>query len=142
MGDVDDTLVGGRERRRIEIVDYDPAWPAVYEDHRARVARALGDAARRIEHIGSTAVPGLAAKPIVDVLVTVADADDEGALSRALTAAGYELRVREPVTGCSERRAGMSTCTSGAKTIRKSRGRSSSAIACGHRRPTVVRTRS
>ncbi|HUE26390.1 MAG TPA: GrpB family protein, partial [Solirubrobacteraceae bacterium] len=56
---------------------------------------ALGASAIRIEHIGSTAVPGLAAKPIIDVLVTVADPDDERVLAPALKSAGYELRVRE-----------------------------------------------
>ena len=49
----------------------------------------------RVEHIGSTAVPGLAAKPIIDVLVTVANADDESTLVPAMTSAGYQLRVRE-----------------------------------------------
>lgn len=57
--------------------------------------RALGVSALRIEHIGSTAVPGLAAKPIVDLLVAVADPDDESVTVTALEAAGYELRVRE-----------------------------------------------
>jgi GrpB-like predicted nucleotidyltransferase (UPF0157 family) len=80
----------------IEVVDYDPAWPQRFERERARIANALGDRAHAIEHIGSTAVPGLAAKPIVDVLLTVADPDDEAAFAPALIGAGYELRVREP----------------------------------------------
>ena len=88
-------LVGGRERREIAIVDYDAAWPARFEHERARIASALGPRALRIEHIGSTSVPGLAAKPIVDVLVTVADPEDDELVS-ALQDAGYELRVREP----------------------------------------------
>jgi GrpB-like predicted nucleotidyltransferase (UPF0157 family) len=93
---LDRVLVGGRERRPIVIVDYDPAWPARFELERDRVRGALGAAAVRIEHIGSTAVPGLGAKPIVDLLVTVSDPDDETVLVPALEAAGYELRVREP----------------------------------------------
>ena len=95
---LDEVIVGERPAApvRIELVDDDRSWPARYEEHRARIAAAIGPAARRIEHIGSTAVPGLAAKPIVDVLVTVADPDDEDAFLPALLAAGYELRVREP----------------------------------------------
>jgi GrpB-like predicted nucleotidyltransferase (UPF0157 family) len=89
-------LIGGREKREIVIVDYDSSWPARYQLERDRVRRALGVAALRIEHIGSTAVPGLAAKPIVDLLVAVADPDDDGETVPALEAAGYELRVREP----------------------------------------------
>lgn len=88
-------LIGGRERRAIVIVDYDPSWPERYELERERLRAALGAIAIRIEHIGSTAVPGLAAKAIVDVLVTVADPDDEAATAPALEGAGYELRVRE-----------------------------------------------
>lgn len=57
---------------RIEIVDYDPRWLVMYEDERARVAAALGTLAESIEHIGSTSVPGLSAKPIIDLLVAVA----------------------------------------------------------------------
>jgi GrpB-like predicted nucleotidyltransferase (UPF0157 family) len=94
-GNLDRVLVGGRERRPIVIVEHDPAWPARFDFERGRIRRALGARARRIEHIGSTAVPGLAAKPIVDVLATVADADQEGDYLPALQAAGYELRVRE-----------------------------------------------
>src|SRR5438876_1020098 len=93
---LDGVLIGGREKREIVIVDYDSCWPARYERARARVRHALGSLALRIEHIGSTAVPGLAAKPIVDVLVTVADPEDETLTVPALEAAGYELRVREP----------------------------------------------
>jgi GrpB-like predicted nucleotidyltransferase (UPF0157 family) len=93
---LDQVLVGGRERRRIAIVDYDPAWPARFELERDRVRRALGPVALRIEHIGSTAVPGLGAKPIVDLLVVVEDPDDDATLVPPVEAAGYELRVREP----------------------------------------------
>jgi GrpB-like predicted nucleotidyltransferase (UPF0157 family) len=93
---LDRVLVGGRERRPIVIADSDPEWPERFEAERSRVAAALGPRALRIEHIGSTAVPGLAAKPIVDVLVTVADPDDEAAFGPALVEAGYSLRVREP----------------------------------------------
>jgi GrpB-like predicted nucleotidyltransferase (UPF0157 family) len=90
-------LIGGRERREIAIVDYDPRWPARYEQERARIAQALGPLALAIEHVGSTSVAGLAAKPIVDVLVVVAESgDDDDALRAPLEQAGYELRVREP----------------------------------------------
>ena len=57
---------------------------------------ALGEAALRIDHIGSTAVPGLVAKPIIDIDLSVADPDDEVAYLPQLAAAGYQLRVREP----------------------------------------------
>jgi GrpB-like predicted nucleotidyltransferase (UPF0157 family) len=85
-------LVGGREKRPVVIAEYDPAWPVRYEAERARILGALGPRALRIEHIGSTSVPGLAAKPIVDILVEMADLDDIADLE----AAGYVLRVREP----------------------------------------------
>lgn len=94
--DLNEVLVGGLERRVIVIVDYDPAWPTRVAVHRDRVHRALGSLTVRTEHIGSTPVPGPAAKPIIDVLVTVADADDESTLVPAMTSAGYQLRVREP----------------------------------------------
>lgn len=89
-------LIGGRERVEIRVVDYDPAWPARFAAERGRIAAALGQAARSIEHMGSTAVPGLPAKPIVDVLVTVDDVEDEDRYRPALEQAGYVLRVREP----------------------------------------------
>lgn len=88
-------LIGGREKRAIVLVPSDPQWPLRFERERERIVAALGGAARLVEHIGSTAVPGLIAKPIVDVLVGVDDPDDERFVD-ALVAAGYELRVREP----------------------------------------------
>jgi GrpB-like predicted nucleotidyltransferase (UPF0157 family) len=92
---LDAVLVGGREARQVEIVDYDPAWPEAFEKHRRRIVNALGETARTVEHIGSTAVPTLAAKPIVDIMVTVDNPEDEAAYLRALEETGYVLRVRE-----------------------------------------------
>lgn len=89
-------LIGGIEKRVIEIFDYDPLWPVKFREQANRIAKALGDAALQIEHIGSTSVPGLAAKPIIDVLLVVNEAGDEAAYLPALEAAGYVLRVREP----------------------------------------------
>ena len=89
-------LIGGREKRPVVLVEYDRGWPGRFERERRRIQNALGEAVTRIEHIGSTAVPGLAAKPIVDVLVTLAAPDDEETFASALEGAGYELRVREP----------------------------------------------
>ena len=89
-------LIGDIEKRRIIIVDYDPAWPKQFEMHASIIAGALGDSALRIEHIGSTSVPGLAAKPIVDILGVVQDSTDESTYLPQLEAAGYVLRVREP----------------------------------------------
>src|SRR6478609_3846677 len=80
----------------VVIVDYDPAWPQRFDDERVRIEAALGERAIAIDHIGSTSVPGLAAKPIVDICLTVADSGDEDAYVPALTAAGYELHIREP----------------------------------------------
>lgn len=89
-------LIGGAERREIRLADYDPDWPEKFETHAKAIADALGDVALRVEHIGSTSVPGLAAKPIIDILVVVADSADESAYLPRLEAAGYVLRVREP----------------------------------------------
>jgi GrpB-like predicted nucleotidyltransferase (UPF0157 family) len=95
---LDRVLIGGRERRTIVIADYDPGWPHRFEQEREKIARALGVRAQLIEHIGSTSVPGLAAKPIIDILVTVdeAEIEDDERLVADLQAVGYVLRVREP----------------------------------------------
>jgi GrpB-like predicted nucleotidyltransferase (UPF0157 family) len=81
---------------QIRIIDYDPDWPRKFEMHRERIAGALGGSALRVEHIGSTSVPDLAAKPIIDILVVVQDSTNESTYLPQLEAAGYVLRVREP----------------------------------------------
>jgi GrpB-like predicted nucleotidyltransferase (UPF0157 family) len=80
---------------RIVIADYNPAWPSWFAWDRARILEALGDLALAIEHVGSTSVPGLSAKPIIDILLEVEDSADESYVP-ALEAQGYELRIREP----------------------------------------------
>lgn len=87
------TSITGVEKREIRIVDYDPTWPAKFKMHRAIIAKALSDAALQIEHIGSTSVPGLAAKPIIDILVVVEDSAEESTYLPRLDAVGYLLRV-------------------------------------------------
>lgn len=79
----------------ILIVDYDPEWPEIYRREATRIQEALGELALRIEHTGSTAVPGLAAKPIIDMLLVVTNSADENAYSPALEKIGYVLRIRE-----------------------------------------------
>jgi len=73
----------------VVIYDYDPAWPERYEVLRGRLAPALGELAAAIEHVGSTAVPGLAAKPVVDLVVLLASKDDLPAVIERLADLGY-----------------------------------------------------
>ncbi|NLT58853.1 MAG: GrpB family protein [Clostridiales bacterium] len=80
----------------VRLCDYDPEWPALFAREAERLRRTLGHRALQIEHVGSTSVPGLCAKPIVDLLLAVADSADEAAYLPALEAAGYRLRIREP----------------------------------------------
>ena len=79
----------------VVVADYEPAWPERFRQEAARIRAALGEAALAIEHIGSTSVPGLAAKPVVDILLVVEDSSDEATYVPALEGAGYVLRVRE-----------------------------------------------
>lgn len=81
---------------QILLVDYDPRWPVLFEREATKIRAALGERALMIEHAGSTSVPGLAAKPILDIIVAVADSGEEAAYVPALEAAGYRLRIREP----------------------------------------------
>jgi GrpB-like predicted nucleotidyltransferase (UPF0157 family) len=89
-------LIGGLEPVTVKIVDYDPSWPRRFEELAARVRAALGATSLAVEHIGSTAVPGLGAKPIIDILVVVDDVNDEARFVTPLQDAGFVLRVREP----------------------------------------------
>lgn len=72
------------------VVPYDEAWPSLYEEERHLIERAIGPFVEEIEHIGSTAVPGLAAKPVIDIMVGVGSLDDSPALVERLGAIGYE----------------------------------------------------
>lgn len=81
---------------QIRLDEYHPAWPSLFEREAARIRSALGDAALQIEHVGSTSVPGLAAKPRIDMLLVVADSSDESTYVPPMEAAGYVLRIREP----------------------------------------------
>jgi GrpB-like predicted nucleotidyltransferase (UPF0157 family) len=89
-------LIGGIEKRDIVIVEYDPEWPSIYERHAGVIRDALGTTLLLIDHIGSTSVPRLAAKPIIDIVAMVPDSADESSYLPQLEAAGYWLRVREP----------------------------------------------
>jgi len=80
----------------IEMTDPDPAWPQLYDVLAGRIRKALGWRVLQLEHVGSTAVPGLPAKPIIDVDLTVADPGREEDYVPALEAIGFRLTVREP----------------------------------------------
>jgi GrpB-like predicted nucleotidyltransferase (UPF0157 family) len=80
----------------ITLAEYDPRWPALFAREADRIRSVLGSTAVLIEHAGSTSVPGLAAKPIIDIVLAVPDSAAEEAYLPALEAAGYVLRIREP----------------------------------------------
>jgi GrpB-like predicted nucleotidyltransferase (UPF0157 family) len=90
--------VGARRRvdGPIHLAEYDTDWAVLYEREAARVRGILGDRVLLLEHVGSTSVPGLPAKPIIDMLLVVADSADESAYVPAMEAAGYAVRIREP----------------------------------------------
>jgi GrpB-like predicted nucleotidyltransferase (UPF0157 family) len=81
---------------QVELAEYDPEWPRLFAREAERIRAALGKTVLRLEHVGSTSVPGLVAKPRIDLLLVVADSADESAYVPTLEAAGYVLRVREP----------------------------------------------
>src|SRR6202035_1067 len=80
----------------IELRDYDNAWPEHFAAEALRLHVILGESALLVEHVGSTSVPGLAAKPIIDMLLVVADSSAEHDYVPAIEGAGYVLRIREP----------------------------------------------
>lgn len=81
---------------KVDISDHDAAWPSISARHAARIRAALGTRALLLEHVGSTAVPALAAKPVIDMVLVVRDSADEAAYLADLERAGYTLRIREP----------------------------------------------
>ena len=89
-------MPGAAPATGIEITDPDPAWPRQYDDLAARIREALGWRVLQLEHVGSTSVPGLAAKPIIDIDLTVADPEREPDYIPALEMAGFRLMIREP----------------------------------------------
>jgi Uncharacterized conserved protein len=89
-------LIGGTEHREIILVPYSESWPESYMHEQAKIQHALGSRALRIEHIGSTSIEGLTAKPIIDILLIVEDCDNEDSYLPMLLDEGYVLRVREP----------------------------------------------
>jgi GrpB-like predicted nucleotidyltransferase (UPF0157 family) len=95
---LDKLTVGGARRltEPIEIREYDPEWPQLYAREEARIRSVLGDRVARIEHAGSTSVPGLPAKPIVDIVLEVPDSAEEASYVPELEAAGYRVTIREP----------------------------------------------
>jgi GrpB-like predicted nucleotidyltransferase (UPF0157 family) len=88
--------VDGPQSSRVAVVPYDPAWPRLFAELGRELRGALGDVALRIDHIGSTAVPGLAAKPVVDVQVSVASFEPLDAFKRPLEALGWIHRAGNP----------------------------------------------
>jgi GrpB-like predicted nucleotidyltransferase (UPF0157 family) len=91
------TEASDRSGDTIRVVDYDPEWPLRYERWQARLRSLLGDTARRIEHVGSTSVPGLPAKPIIDIQLSVDDVGAEASYVPQLEQAGVQLRSRDDV---------------------------------------------
>ena len=96
--EIEAAVIGGPRVHNdtIHLADYDDAWADAFAREATRIRAALGEAALSVEHAGSTSVPGLAAKPIIDIVLTVADSSDESAYVPPLEAAGYVLRIREP----------------------------------------------
>ncbi|MED3625522.1 GrpB family protein [Neobacillus thermocopriae] len=80
----------------ITLVEYNPIWPVLFKREASRIRSVLGNKVLRIEHVGSTSVPGLCAKPIIDMLLVVKNSTDEASYVPALEAAGYMLKIREP----------------------------------------------
>jgi GrpB-like predicted nucleotidyltransferase (UPF0157 family) len=80
----------------IVLVPYDPAWPSLFARLAEQIRDALGDRVLLLEHVGSTSVPGLAAKPIIDMVLAVADSRDEASYVTPLEQCGFTLRIREP----------------------------------------------
>jgi len=77
-------------RRPIEIAEYNPRWPLYYEEDKAEILRVIGDKVQAIEHVGSTAVPGLGAKPIIDIMVAIGHLSEAQACIKPLRSIDYQ----------------------------------------------------
>ena len=93
-GELGEVFVGELEPHNapISLAEYHPGWPGLFTLEARRIQAALGETALRVEHVGSTSVPGLAAKPVIDILLVVPDSADEASYLPALEGAGYRLR--------------------------------------------------
>jgi GrpB-like predicted nucleotidyltransferase (UPF0157 family) len=97
--EIESMVVGDASLRHegtIELAGYDPQWPKLFEREAVRIRRAVGDEVRLLEHVGSTSVPRLAAKPRIDIVLAVRNSADESTYVPQLEEAGYPLRIREP----------------------------------------------
>jgi GrpB-like predicted nucleotidyltransferase (UPF0157 family) len=92
----DAAVVGSSPPGAVHVVPYDGSWPARAEALIGQMRAALGDRVLALEHVGSTSVPGLAAKPVLDLVLTVADPADEAAYVPPLEPLGLVLHIREP----------------------------------------------
>ncbi|WP_268874452.1 GrpB family protein [Traorella massiliensis] len=94
---IEKCIVSGQKEhnQKILLVGYDKQWPILFEKEKKRISQILKDKALMIEHIGSTSVAGLSAKPIIDILLVVEDAGQEDYVE-ALCQQGYVLRIKEP----------------------------------------------
>jgi GrpB-like predicted nucleotidyltransferase (UPF0157 family) len=81
---------------KVTLAEYDPAWPALFEREAERIRGALGSTVVSLDHVGSTSVPGLVAKPIIDMVLIVGSSADEPSYVPQLEGAGYRLVIREP----------------------------------------------
>ena len=87
----------GLEDGTVRLEPYDPAWESAFRTEAGRLRAALGDGILQVEHVGSTAVPGLPAKPILDLMAEVTDLDAAHRLRPAVVALGYEYRERDEI---------------------------------------------
>src|SRR6266568_2030474 len=96
MSEADSHDIPKQMSGKVVLVDYDPAWPVLFAREKDRIRSVLGAKALAIDHVGSTSVPGLPAKPVIDILLVVESSTDEKSYLPALEAAGYVLGIREP----------------------------------------------
>ena len=85
--------------QRVEVVDYDPAWPAAFEKKRQELIALVGEVIVAVSHIGSTAVPGLAAKPVIDILLEVTGLDELDSLAQRFSDNGYQVWGENQIPG-------------------------------------------